>query len=310
MTWRRRSYVNAKLRRTGVCGATETLLVDKAAPAGHLAALVGALADAGCEVSGDAAAQAADNRVLAASEQDWSTEYLDAIIAVRVIDGVEGAIAHIRSYGSQHTDCIVANDSAAAERFLAGLDSAIVLHNASTQFADGGEIRHGRGNRHRHRAPACPRAGRRRAADHVQIRGSRHRSNPTLTAPAAGGTRGARAPSHTSRAPRKPQARLMRPTTNSTMMAPIAACTMGPRMPPSGQKLGNSQPATKAPIMPSDDVADQAEASPVITTAGEPTGDGANNQKDDECLRIHAFAPRCGRTGQSPPFPCCQIPRT
>ena len=132
--------LNAKLRRTGVCGATETLLVDKAAPAGHLAALVGALADAGCEVRGDAAAQAADNRVLAASEQDWSTEYLDAIIAVRVIDGVEGAIAHIRSYGSQHTDCIVANDSAAAEHFLAGLDSAIVLHNASTQFADGGEF--------------------------------------------------------------------------------------------------------------------------------------------------------------------------
>ncbi|HXE69188.1 MAG TPA: glutamate-5-semialdehyde dehydrogenase [Hyphomicrobiaceae bacterium] len=132
--------LNAKLRRTGVCGATETLLVDQAAPAGHLAALVGALADAGCEVRGDAAAQAADKRVLAASELDWSTEYLDAIIAVRVIDGVEGAIAHIRSYGSQHTDCIVANDRAAAERFLASLDSAIVLHNASTQFADGGEF--------------------------------------------------------------------------------------------------------------------------------------------------------------------------
>ena len=132
--------LNAKLRRTGVCGATETLLVDEAVPAGHLAALVGALADAGCEVRGDAAAQAADKRVLAASEQDWSAEYLDAIIAVRVVDGVEGAIAHIRSYGSQHTDSIVANDSAAAERFLAGLDSAIVLHNASTQFADGGEF--------------------------------------------------------------------------------------------------------------------------------------------------------------------------
>ena len=132
--------LNAKLRRTGVCGATETLLVDKAAPVGHLAALVGALADAGCEVRGDAAAQAADQRVLAASEQDWSAEYLDAIIAVRVIDGVEGAIAHIRSYGSQHTDCIVAKDAAAAERFLSGLDSAIVLHNASTQFADGGEF--------------------------------------------------------------------------------------------------------------------------------------------------------------------------
>jgi glutamate-5-semialdehyde dehydrogenase len=132
--------LNAKLRRTGVCGATETLLVDTAAPAGHLAALVGALADAGCEVRGDAAAQAADKRVLAASEQDWSTEYLDAIIAVRAVNGVEGAIDHIRRYGSQHTDCIVADDSSAAERFLADLDSAIVLHNASTQFADGGEF--------------------------------------------------------------------------------------------------------------------------------------------------------------------------
>jgi glutamate-5-semialdehyde dehydrogenase len=132
--------LNAKLRRTGVCGATETLLVDRGAPAGHLAALIGALAEAGCEVRGDAAAQAVDRRVLPASEKDWSTEYLDAIIAVGVIDGVEGAIAHIQKYGSQHTDCIVAADSAAAERFLSGLDSAIVLHNASTQFADGGEF--------------------------------------------------------------------------------------------------------------------------------------------------------------------------
>ena len=132
--------LNAKLRRTGVCGATETLLVDREAPAGHLAALIGALADAGCEVRGDAAAQAADRRVVPASEEDWSAEYLDAIIAVRVIDGVEGAIAHVQKYGSQHTDAIVADDRAAAERFLAGLDSAIVLHNASTQFADGGEF--------------------------------------------------------------------------------------------------------------------------------------------------------------------------
>jgi len=132
--------LNAKLRRTGVCGATETLLVDQAAPAGHLAALIGALADAGCEVRGDAAARAADRRVTAASQQDWSTEYLDSIISVRVVDGVDGAIDHIERYGSQHTDCIVANDLAAAERFLSGLDSAIVLHNASTQFADGGEF--------------------------------------------------------------------------------------------------------------------------------------------------------------------------
>jgi glutamate-5-semialdehyde dehydrogenase len=132
--------VNAKMRRTGVCGATETLLVDRSAPPGYLSALIAALADAGCEVRGDAAAQAADERVIAASDQDWSTEYLDAIISVRVVDGVEGAIRHIETYGSQHTECIVAEDQRAAERFLTGLDSAIVLHNASTQFADGGEF--------------------------------------------------------------------------------------------------------------------------------------------------------------------------
>ena len=132
--------VNAKMRRTGVCGATETLLVDKAAPKRHLAALVAALLEAGCEVRGDAAAQKADARVKPATEQDWSTEYLDAIIAVKVVDGVDAAIAHIERYGSQHTDSIVAEDAATAERFLTRLDSAIVLHNASTQFADGGEF--------------------------------------------------------------------------------------------------------------------------------------------------------------------------
>jgi glutamate-5-semialdehyde dehydrogenase len=136
----KRIVVNAKMRRTGVCGATETLLVDKAAPEGHLAALMAALLEAGCEVRGDAAARDADARVKPATEQDWSTEYLDAIISVRVVDGVDGAIAHIQKYGSQHTDSIVAEDQAAAERFLARLDSAIVLHNASTQFADGGEF--------------------------------------------------------------------------------------------------------------------------------------------------------------------------
>ena len=132
--------VNAKMRRTGVCGATETLLVDRAAPEGVLKTLIAALIDAGCEVRGDAAAQKADARVKAATEQDWSTEYLDAIIAVKTVDGVDGAIAHIQQHGSQHTDCIVADDQAAAERFLTRLDSAIVLHNASTQFADGGEF--------------------------------------------------------------------------------------------------------------------------------------------------------------------------
>ena len=132
--------VNAKMRRTGVCGATETLLVDRAAPEGVLKTLIAALIEAGCEVRGDAASQAADARVKAATEQDWSTEYLDAIIAVKTVDGVDGAIAHIQKYGSQHTDCIITQDQAAADRFLTRLDSAIVLHNASTQFADGGEF--------------------------------------------------------------------------------------------------------------------------------------------------------------------------
>jgi glutamate-5-semialdehyde dehydrogenase len=123
-----------------VCGATETLLVDRHAAAPVLPGLIKALADAGCAVRGDAASQAADARVTPATEADWSTEYLDAIIAVKVVDGVDGAIAHIRRFGSQHTDCIIADDTAVAERFLARVDSAIVLHNSSTQFADGGEF--------------------------------------------------------------------------------------------------------------------------------------------------------------------------
>jgi glutamate-5-semialdehyde dehydrogenase len=132
--------LNAKLRRTGVCGAAETLLVDEAGASSHLQPLVGALLDAGCEVRGDAAACAVDKRVIAASEADWHTEYLDAIISVKLVPGVRGAIAHIAKYGSQHTDAIVTEDAAAAETFLREADSAIVLHNASTQFADGGEF--------------------------------------------------------------------------------------------------------------------------------------------------------------------------
>ncbi len=131
---------NAKLRRTGVCGSAETLLVDRACAGTHLPALVRMLLDAGCEVRGDEASERIDERVIPATEQDWYTEYLDAIIAVRVVDGVDAAIAHIHKYGSQHTDCIVTGDAQAAERFLARVDSAIVLHNASTQFADGGEF--------------------------------------------------------------------------------------------------------------------------------------------------------------------------
>ncbi|HSP26126.1 MAG TPA: glutamate-5-semialdehyde dehydrogenase, partial [Saliniramus sp.] len=131
---------NAKLRRTGVCGSAETLLVDRACADTHLAPLVTMLIDASCEVRGDETARAVDARVVAASEEDWRTEYLDAIIAVRVVDGIDGALAHIAEYSSNHTDAIITDDNAAAERFLAEVDSAIVVHNASTQFADGGEF--------------------------------------------------------------------------------------------------------------------------------------------------------------------------
>ena len=132
--------LNAKLRRTGICGAAETLLVDQACAGTHLAPLVQALLDAGCEVRGDAAAQRVDRRVRPATEEDWFTEYLDAVIAVKVVAGIDAAIAHIAHYGSAHTESIVTEDAVAAERFLARVDSAIVLHNASTQFADGGEF--------------------------------------------------------------------------------------------------------------------------------------------------------------------------
>lgn len=132
--------LNAKLRRTGVCGAAETLLVDEACAASHLAPLVGALLDAGCAVRGDEAARAVDARVTAATEEDWATEYLDRIIAVRTVPGLDAAIDHIERYGSHHTDAIVTADAVAAGRFLAEVDSAIVIHNASTQFADGGEF--------------------------------------------------------------------------------------------------------------------------------------------------------------------------
>ena len=131
--------LNAKMRRTGICGSAETLLVDEA-DAGRLLQLVKALLDAGCEVRGDAATRAVDARVREAAETDWHTEYLDAIISVKLVAGVRGAMEHIAKYGSQHTDSIVTGDAATAETFLREVDSAIVLHNASTQFADGGEF--------------------------------------------------------------------------------------------------------------------------------------------------------------------------
>jgi glutamate-5-semialdehyde dehydrogenase len=132
--------LNAKMRRPGVCGAAETLLVDRAGAAKMLKPLVTMLLDAGCEIRGDDAVQAVDSRVKPASKSDWSTEYLDAILTAGVVDGVDAAIAHIERYGSHHTDAIVTEDKKAAEKFLREVDSAIVLHNASTQFADGGEF--------------------------------------------------------------------------------------------------------------------------------------------------------------------------
>jgi glutamate-5-semialdehyde dehydrogenase len=132
--------LNAKMRRTGVCGAAETLLVDRACAPTHLAPLIQVLLEAGCEVRGDQAVQAVDARVKPAAEEDWGTEYLDAIVAAKLVDGVDGAIEHVERYGSHHTDAIVTGDKAVAEKFLREVDSAIVLHNASTQFADGGEF--------------------------------------------------------------------------------------------------------------------------------------------------------------------------
>jgi glutamate-5-semialdehyde dehydrogenase len=132
--------LNAKMRRPGVCGAAETLLVDRAGAATSLKPLVEMLIDAGCEVRGDAAVQRVDARVKPASDEDWATEYEDAIISARVVDGLDEAITHIHTHGSHHTDAIVTDDARAAEKFLNEVDSAIVLHNASTQFADGAEF--------------------------------------------------------------------------------------------------------------------------------------------------------------------------
>jgi glutamate-5-semialdehyde dehydrogenase len=132
--------VNAKMRRTGICGAAESILVDRSAISTNLKQLIEKLISAGCEIRGDAESITADARVKPATERDWGTEYLDAIVSMKVVDGVDGAIAHIARYGSQHTDAIVTEDKAVAERFLDEVDSAIVLHNASTQFADGGEF--------------------------------------------------------------------------------------------------------------------------------------------------------------------------
>ena len=136
----KRIVLNAKMRRTGVCGAAETLLVDRKLAATHLKPLVEMLIEAGCEIRGDEQTRGVDKRVVPATEQDWSTEYLDAILSVKVTDSLQAAIEHVGRYGTHHTDAIVTDDQAAAEKFLSEVNSAIVLHNASTQFADGGEF--------------------------------------------------------------------------------------------------------------------------------------------------------------------------
>ncbi len=130
--------INAKLRRTGICGAMETLLIDADFP--NPANLVAALLDAGCEVRGDSRVQALDQRVLPATANDWGTEYLDSILSIAMVDDIAGAMGHIATHSSDHTDAIITDDEGAAERFLAEVDSAIVMHNASTQFADGAEF--------------------------------------------------------------------------------------------------------------------------------------------------------------------------
>ena len=132
--------LNAKMRRTGICGAAETLLIDQAIAASHLKPLVEALQAAGCAIHGDEATAAACDNVIPATTEDWVTEYLAPVIAVKVVDDIDAAIDHIETYGSHHTESIVTDDAAAAEKFLAEVDSAIVMHNASTQFADGGEF--------------------------------------------------------------------------------------------------------------------------------------------------------------------------
>jgi glutamate-5-semialdehyde dehydrogenase len=136
----RKVTLNAKMRRTGICGAAETLLVDRKVAKTHLLPVLDDLIKAGCEVRGDGEVCAAEPRARKATEADWGTEYLDAIISVKMVDGIDGAIAHIEKYGSHHTDSIIADDESVAEKFLNTLDSAILLHNASTQFADGGEF--------------------------------------------------------------------------------------------------------------------------------------------------------------------------
>ncbi|MEM7289278.1 MAG: gamma-glutamyl-phosphate reductase, partial [Pseudomonadota bacterium] len=132
--------VNSKMRRTGICGAAETLLLDREAAATHLKPLLEALRRSGCELRGDQGIVEIFPDSSLANEDDWSTEYLDAVLSVKLVDGIDGAIGHIRNYSSNHTECVIAEDDAIVARFFAEIDSAILLHNASTQYADGGEV--------------------------------------------------------------------------------------------------------------------------------------------------------------------------
>ena len=175
--------VNAKMRRTGVCGAAETLLVHRAVAPFLLSPLIDALIKAGCAVRGDAAAQEADSRVTAASEEDWSTEYLDAIITVGVVDSLDAAIDHIETYGSHHTDCIVTEDKAAADRFLKEVDFGDRHAQRLDPVRRRGRVRLRGGDRHRHRADACARAGRGRATLHLQIPGAGRRAAAAVKYP-------------------------------------------------------------------------------------------------------------------------------
>ena len=177
---------NAKMRRTGVCGAAETLLIDRPVLHSHLPAILDRLIELGCEIRGDVAVQKLDRRALPATEKDWRTEYLAPIISVAVVDGVDAAIAHIERYGSQHTEAIVTANEKTAEHFLARVDSAIVLHNASTQYRRWRRVRHGGGDRHFDQSPACARAGRPGRADDLQECGARQRpDSPLIRSPPA-----------------------------------------------------------------------------------------------------------------------------
>ena len=182
-----RIVVNAKMRRTGICGAAETLLVHRRVADCMLGPLIEALSQAGCEVRGDPFVREADRRVKAATEEDWRTEYLDAIIAVRVVDSLEAAIDHIETYGSHHTDCIVTEDQTAAEKFLKEVELGDRHPQRLDPVRGRGRVRLRGRNRHRHRADACARAGRGRAALHLQVPRARRRPNPGLRLAALSG---------------------------------------------------------------------------------------------------------------------------